>query len=296
MRRWLIAVVLACSTQALAAPGATQTPVTNALPDPGDPAVVALVNTSDQLVCTAAIIAPHVALTAAHCIAGKPLTLRAFFGNTIADGGTFDQVTDARAHPQFDPGGNDVALVTLADAAPVTPLPLAPPLDGSFVGTGIRVVGFGTIGNAGGDGVKRLGTARVAALGDADFIAVPDLSLSCLGDSGGPGLVAGDAIAGVVSRVDSQCVDHAVYTRIDVAQDILIQPYLDEMAAGAAGEGEPCFYDGHCAAGLECTGDTARTCEPPDSGCGCHSSEPRGVLVILAIALATRRRSSRRTP
>jgi len=281
MHRWLVVLAAASSADAFAQP------VTNALPDTGDPAVIALLNASDQLVCTAAVIAPHTVLTAAHCLAGKPLTLKAFFGSSVEDGGTKIAVTDARQHPQFDPGGNDVGMITLADPAPVTPLALAPPLDGSLVGTSFRVVGFGTTGALGGQGVKRLGTAKVAALGAGDFIAVPDLSLSCLGDSGGPALLAGDAIGGVVSRVDAQCVDHAVYTRVDIAMEILIQPYLDETAAGTAGAGEPCFYDGHCAAGLECAGETMRTCE--STGCGCHSSEPRG-LVLIAFALLLRRR------
>ena len=284
MRRWLIVLALAWSADAFAQP------VTNALPDTGDPAVIALLNASDQLVCTAAVIAPHTVLTAAHCLAGKPLTLQAFFGSSVEDGGTKIAVTDARQHPQFDPGGNDIGVITLADPAPVTPLPLAPPIDGSLVDTTFRVVGFGTTGALGGEGVKRLGTAKVAGSSAEDFIAVPDLSLSCLGDSGGPALLAGDAIGGVVSRVDAQCVDHAVYTRVDIAMDVLIQPYLDETAAGAAGEGEPCFYDGHCAAGLECVGDTMRTCE--STGCGCRSSKPRGLVLIAftLLALVLRRR------
>lgn len=282
MRRWLVVLALASSTDAFAQP------VTNALPDTGDPAVIALLNADDQLVCTAAVIAPHTVLTAAHCVAGKPLTLKAFFGSVVKDGGTKIAVTDARQHPQFDPGGNDLGMITLADPAPVTPLALAPPLDDTFVGASIRVVGFGTTGAAGGDGTKRLGTAKIAALGAEDFIATPDLSLSCLGDSGGPALATGDVIAGVVSRVDAQCVDHAVYTRIDVAMDVLIQPYLDETAPGSAGKGEPCFYDGHCAAGLECAGEMMRTCEEP-GGCGCRTSEPRGLWLIAVVLLLRRR-------
>lgn len=283
MRRWLLVIALAASSDAFAQP------VTNALPDTGDPAVIALINASDQLVCTASVIGPHTVITAAHCIAGKPLTLRAFFGSVLADGGTTIAVTHARQHPLFDPGGNDVGMITLADPAPVTPLELAPPIDGSLVDTQFRVVGFGTTGALGGEGTKRLGTAKVAAISAEDFIAVPDLSLSCLGDSGGPALLAGDAIGGVVSRVDGQCVDHAVYTRIDIAQDILIQPYLAETAEGAAGEGEPCYYDGHCASGLECVGETERTCEP-ESGCGCQSSGSPGWLVAFALLFWRRRR------
>jgi MYXO-CTERM domain-containing protein len=286
MRCWLVALVVSSSATAHAQP------VTNGLADPGDPAVIALVNADTQLVCTAAMIAPHTALTAAHCVAGNPLTLRAFFGSSLDNGGTFIAVTDARAHPLFDPGGNDIALVTLADAAPAPPLAIATPLDASLVGTSFRVVGFGLAGsNIGGAGVKRMGTARIAALSAEDFTAVPNPSLSCLGDSGGPALLAGDAIGGVVSRVDSLCDDHAVYTRADVAQDMLIGPYLAGTAEGAAEEGEPCFYAEHCAAGLECVGDAERVCESP-AGCGCRSAQPSWFAVVLvAFAIRRRRRS-----
>lgn len=268
-------------------------PVTNAVNDIGDPAVIALLNAQGQLVCTGAIIAPHTVLTAAHCLGPRPLTLQAFFGNVLGDGSMLIAVTDARPHPQFDPATNDIAVLTLADPAPPPPLAFAPPVDGSLVGASVKVVGFGTVGSLGGDGTKRIGFAKVAALGSDDFLATPDPSLSCLGDSGGPALLAGDAIGGVVSRVDIQCVDHAVYTRVDIAQDVLIQPYLAETAEGAATEGQPCFYDGHCAAGLACVGDTARTCER-DTGCGCHTAGAHDVwLAVLAAAWCLRVRRVR---
>ena len=268
-------------------------PVTNAVNDTSDPAVIALLNAQGQLVCTGAIIAPHTVLTAAHCLGQKPLTLQAFFGNVLGDGGTTIAVTDARAHPQFDPGANDVALLTLAEPAPPPPLGFAPALDGSVVGASVKVVGFGTVGSVGGDGTKRIGYAKVAGLGSGDFIATPDPSLSCLGDSGGPALLANDAIGGVVSRVDIQCVDHAVYTRVDTAQDVLIQPYLAETAEGAATEGQACFYDTQCAAGLACAGTTSRTCVR-DTGCGCRTGGAQDAwLALLAAAWCLRARRVR---
>jgi secreted trypsin-like serine protease len=286
MRRWLVAIVATSSTQALAQP------VTNGLPATGDPAVVALVDEADRVICTASLIAPHTLLTAAHCVTGDPLMLRAFFGSVIADGGTFVDVTHARSHPQWNPGGNDIALLTLAEVAEATPLALAPPLDASVVGGSLRVVGFGTIGQLGGSGTKRLGTAEIAVLRAEELVVVPDLSLSCHGDSGGPGLLTGDAIAGVVSRVDALCVDHAVYTRVDVFRDAFIAPYLEETAEGTAGEGEPCFYAEHCAAGLECRGDGDAADEKvcASSG-GCASGRAGGAaMIVLVLAFAFRRR------
>jgi uncharacterized protein (TIGR03382 family) len=226
-------------------------PVTNGQADVGDPAVIALVNASDQVNCTASVIGPHTAITAAHCVEGRdPRTLRVFVGSSLPGGGVFLSVSDARAHPGFDPGGRDLAVLTLREASPVAPLALADMLDASLVGTSFRVVGFGLTGPGLADaGVKREGTARIAAVQAEELVAVPDPSLSCLGDSGGPALLPAGTIAGVVSRGDSLCNDHAVYTRIDVARGVLVDPYLIDTAPGTASVGDPCFYEGHCADG-----------------------------------------------
>ena len=271
-------------------------PVTNGSATSGDPAVVAIVNASDEIICTASVIASNTAITAGHCIAGRdPSTLRIFIGSVLGEAGTYIQVSDTRAHPQFDPGGRDIAMMTLRETALVNPIVLAGPVDAMLVGTMIRVVGFGlTAGNLSDAGIKREGTARISSVQAEELIAVPDPSLSCLGDSGGPALLEGGTIGGVVSRVDSLCVDHAVYTRIDIAQDVLIQPYLDETAPGVAAEGDPCFYAEHCADGLECRGDGETFCEPV-GGCGCASTEkstPSLVVLLVLVGFAIMRRRS----
>jgi len=280
--------VIGCLLSTAAA--AFANPVTNADPDPGDPAVIAIVNSAGDIGCTASVIAPHTGITAAHCVVGRdPTTLRVFFGNAVGGDGLYIPISDARAHPGFDPGGRDIAVFTLRVRAPVTPLVLAGPLDGSLVGTNIRAVGFGfTAGAAADAGIKREGTARISSVQPEELVAVPGPSLSCLGDSGGPALLPAGTIAGVVSRVDAMCVDHAVYTRVDIAQDVLIQPYLAETAPGAAGEGEPCFYDDHCATGLECAGDVKRVCE--SAGCGCASGSPGSLVILVAGFVLGRRR------
>jgi hypothetical protein len=247
MRRWLLAAFAVPAT-------VLAQPISNGVPATGDPAVIALVATSDldQVGCTASVIGPHTAITAAHCVAGRdPRTLQVFFGSSIADGGVYIAVSDAGMHPGFDPGGRDVALITLREPAPVMPLVLEPmTLDASLVDTSFRVVGFGITGLGLGDaGLKREGTARIAAVRPEELVAVPDPSLSCLGDSGGPAILPAGTIAGVVSRGDAGCMDHAVYTRVDFAQSTFIQPYLAETAPGAASVGEACFYEEHCNGG-----------------------------------------------
>lgn len=288
-----VCAIAACAWSATAA----AQPVSSGTPAAGDPAVIALVNANDQVVCTASMIGPHTAVTAAHCVdGGDPRLLRAFFGSLIADGGTAIAVADARVHPGFDPGGRDIALLTLREPSPAKPLALEPLLDGALVGTSFRVVGFGITGQGLTDsGVKREGTARVAALREEELVAVPDPSLSCLGDSGGPALLPGGTVAGVVSRGDAACRDHAIYTRVDVARSVLVDPYLAETAPGAAGLGQMCFYDGHCGEG-DClaTDDDPQlfVCAQPDAGCGgCASgSDSPGALLLVAVAIVRARR------
>jgi hypothetical protein len=195
-------------------------------------------------------------------------------------------------------------LLTLRAPAAVAPLQLeASMLDGSLVGTAIRVVGFG-LSVAGTDdaGSKREGVAQIAVVRAEELVVVPDPSLSCLGDSGGPGLLPAGTIAGVVSRVDSGCRDHAVYARIDTARDAFIDPYLAATAAGTASLGEPCYYEAMCKEG-SCT---ALQDDPGDrqcalaSGCGgCASAQTRPdvapivVFLVGGAVLATGRRRRR---
>lgn len=293
-RRGLAVLVLLCATVSTRA---GQAQVTNSTVDATDPAVVALVNASDQLRCTATVIAPHTLITAAHCIeSGDPRTLRAFVGTTIPEG-MFLAIADARLHPGFDPGGRDIAVITVRDEAPVSPIEIEPAtLDASYIGTQIRVVGFGLTRPGGGDsGTKRVGTAGIASVQAEELVAVPDPSLSCLGDSGGPALLPAGTIAGVVSRGDAMCVDHAVYTRIDAARGILVDPYLAETAPGTAAIGDACLYAEQCGAGT-CTASEsdplAYVCTD-DAGCaGCASAAPaHAALIVLLFGLRARRRS-----
>jgi hypothetical protein len=252
----LVCALAACATPVTRASEHTdehEHAITNGTLATGDPAVVALVDSTDRVGCTATVIGPHTAITASHCFIGKQArTLRLAFGTTIAEG-TFTQIADARQHPSFDPQTlmHDVALLTFRDPSPVAPLALdARPIDGSLVGTDFRVVGFGTTSGSTGDGgIKREGTARISAVQAEEFTAMPNPSQPCRGDSGGPALLASDAVAAVVSRGDAACADHATYARIDVARGVLVDPYLADTAPATAHTGDACFYAGHCAEG-----------------------------------------------
>lgn len=226
--------------------------ITNGTPDTGDPAVVALVDNNDVVACTATVIGAHTSITAAHCFINRtPQSLRIAFGSSLATA-TSTQIADVRSHPDFNPTtlAHDIAVVTFRDAATDTLMLDTRVIDASLVGTMFRVVGFGvTASTAADSGAKREGVARISEVQPDELTAMPSPSQPCRGDSGGPALLANDAVAAVVSRGDGACSDHATFARIDVARAVLVDPYLAETAPGAAHTGDTCFYTEHCAEG-----------------------------------------------
>ncbi|MEO6771678.1 MAG: trypsin-like serine protease [Kofleriaceae bacterium] len=248
MCRWTLSIVAAlagCATQV----GTAAQPITNGSADLGDPAVIGLADDAGEVGCTATVIAPHTAITAAHCVAGRvPLGLRALFGADVATG-TLIEVSGALVDPAFDPAtlANDLALITLRDESPGGVVAMA--AADAAVGTEVATVGFGTTTSTASDGgTKRAGTAKLSDVQPTEVTVVPDPAQPCHGDSGGPMLLGGSIVA-VASRGDLGCSDHAVYARIDVAQQDFVMPYLAATAAGTAATGAACLYDGECANG-----------------------------------------------
>lgn len=145
--------------------------------------------------CTATLVAPDVAITAAHCVGygtrtspGRYNTLR------LSNGGETRRFTVNR-YRSFSRtlGANDICLLGLAEMVPAdfaTPAPIAK--ETPEAGTSLTVYGYGCtqIGGRGGDGRKRKATY---AEGDrAQHL--------CPGDSGGP--VFNDE-TGAVARINS---------------------------------------------------------------------------------------------
>src|ERR1044071_5412248 len=140
---WLSCTLIACATPGS---GSDEQAITNGSPATGDPAVAAIVDDTGTVACTATAIAPHTAITAAHCFVNRdPRKLRLMFGATTAQPTTTTTVSDARFLSGFDPQtlAHDVAILTFR-AEVAEPVALdAQPIDASLVGTAVRVVGFG---------------------------------------------------------------------------------------------------------------------------------------------------------
>jgi secreted trypsin-like serine protease len=219
-----------------AAAGEAALPIVRGALDAEDPAVVA-VNTLDvdcqragAPACTGTLIAPDVALTAAHCVAEvPPERLGVLLGATADPGqgelgagleGSFFRVAARRLHPAFDPAtlANDVALLRLDGEAQAPPVALPEaPIAGPLEGAAARVVGFGQADEAPAF-AKREGTVAVTAASAAELTYEGAPSMTCAGDSGGPVLMTLDGterLVAVTSHGDAACADFGVAIRAD---------------------------------------------------------------------------------
>ncbi len=229
--------------------------------DPDTEAVGALVDDAQRVVCSGALVAADVVLTAAHCI-DRDGVVRwpwGFFrGYDVTLGGEFVRVLDGSVHPHYDRFLHtaDLALVRIAGGGP---RPAGLPLAGEapLAGTPVRAIGFG----AGAVGPSPR-DAQVTSFDAGWFRYEPG---TCPGDSGGPVLFApGDRpeesiLAGVVSTGAAGCASGRA---IAVAEH---REWLDE-AIVHLDPPECRTGDGVC--GGDCRiGDGDCPCESGDAAC-----------------------------
>jgi len=156
-----------------------------------------------------------------------------YFGKGPPADGQRREVARTIVHPRFSFIGlqNDLGLVELVDPAPVTPLPLMrQPLDQAWVGSMVRLVGFGSTSSTDKQApLKRTGTANVTALGQQKFALQGAPSQTCLGDSGAPALHEQDGVEyvmGVSSSGDAHCQEYGQAVRVDAFTDDFILPTI----------------------------------------------------------------------
>jgi hypothetical protein len=284
----LVALALAACTAAADDPvAASSAAIVNGSFDSGDLQVVALTSSVGRVICTGTLVSSRVVLTAGHCSYDITPYYAYFGSSTPFLPGARVRVTRAIANPDYDPTSfrrADVGLVILKDRAPVAPLLWNDqPLDASYVGGQIRIVGFGFQQTA--DVVDR-------RIGDKMTIRLPILQLvqteeyeylqgTCNGDSGGPQLYTFpdgvERVIGVTSYGIGGCGGVSGAHRVD--------PYDAWIRAEIAAFDPPsCARDYRCVSGCAdidpdcpCAADDGRcsaTCEDPASdpdcpiGCG----------------------------
>jgi hypothetical protein len=273
-----------------------ETEIVKGAPSRGkDPAVVAL-RVGNGL-CTGALIAKDLVLTARHCVAetansvecpaqGKqvyrdhaPESIDVLLGDRVEG-----QSASAHGLEIIAPSGvtlcdADIAVLVL-DRPLANVRPLGVSTGGFSKGDLVRSVGFGRLGDEGPAGLKMVReNVAILSVSPAEFTVG---EATCQGDSGGPAMdeATGD-IVGVVSRGGPSCEGkgvHNVYTRVD-AYSWLIDFALSRSGASeqksdagpkgaprASGDkpssdvGNACEQAGSCATGLCLRSDQGGYC------------------------------------
>jgi secreted trypsin-like serine protease len=202
-----------------------------------------------RVLCTGSLVAPRVFLTASHCTSyadANGWQVAVTFQSTDAEHPTTVLPGHTVTNPLYKPPyGHDVSIILLdqAQPGPYVPLPRVGLLDdlkkaGALDAADFVNVGYGTheaVNGAGGkdfpfDGDRWMSVSSYSSL-NQDMIHLHqknnrDEGGTGYGDSGGPTLLNGTAIA-VVSTGDVPCWSTSVNTRTDTqeAADFL-RPYL----------------------------------------------------------------------
>lgn len=214
-------------------------------PDDSATVLVVLQKLPDQeSLCSGTIVAPHVVLTAAHCVdervTGEGFTHYIFTGDDINDAAQADDrkrwvmVKATHFDPSYDPGvlsgDHDIGVIVTKTKLTPTPLPmLRRPLADADRGKVVRVLGYGRTDAADtvSSGTRYQLDSTITDVTTGELVRnVEGRAETCVGDSGGPTLLDdgdGEVVAGVHSWGEhaSTCTGANHDARVDTHWDFL---------------------------------------------------------------------------
>jgi V8-like Glu-specific endopeptidase len=260
----------------------------------GNAATIMLVGwPSDRTIihtCTAVLISPTVALTAAHCIdaATHPNYSYGIFPGDDASAYPFLvdlephllPVTSVHPHPQYSPDlpfYGDIGTIVLQDPLPVVPLSIRrAPIDQGVIGMPALIIGYGQTTYLQNNAARYEAMTTVTAIENDTIVVGDSARRSCLGDSGGPAIMQ-NVVVGIDSYGPTGCGGPAHYRRVDSFLPFVDQYVPPPPVGGDAGP-QP--------------GSDAGT-DPGDEG-GCAVGADAGLGLALALAGLRRRRTATR--
>lgn len=325
-------VALALSAQGCGlqeAPGEAQewrsAPIVGGEPESGWPAVGALAVLMPGYgyggaFCSATLVAPQWIMTAGHCLAGDsefPLAPHIVYfsiGPDARPDQTRTGPTDGRLyavdgffiHPQYAPALalNDIALAHLAEpVTDVEPIPYRDvPLGQDAVGKRALYVGYGVDDGRQrtGVGVKRSAEVLIDGVYTFYYVSATAGSGVCFGDSGGPGLLEGEAgweVIGVNSFVRDGVGDPCLGASVHVKPDYYV-PWIERTMAtnGPSCDDDPsaCLCPAACLEGGGCDDEICRvlSCRAVVT-CGRECPEGDGLCVLDCYGQADEQGSER---
>ncbi len=206
-------------------------------------------------------------LTAAHCCVPGNLPSKVVIGNDYNTGQQFNIVAGSvvadSCYGSCPGSTDDVCMLRFSGASAATPVipAMTPATDALTIGTAITYVGYGiTQPPPGGFNSKRRSVAKTIGNLDPYFVeyANPNVSGTCEGDSGGPGLVivnGVEQVACVTSFGDQNCQQLGSSIRTSKVYTNFIAPYLADQVPNVGA----CPIDTDCNV---CLGDAT------NSNCG----------------------------